>query len=239
MKNLMLIIVAVFSIIFSGCSGSSELRLGDIPLNEVAQAKEEYVNIIRTYEEQEITLRDKNDDLLIQLQDTSSNEMLRADILKKIRFNDSLASSYRSKMNLVENELNAFIIKAAGKDKQKRISIDVRGGNLQDMANLIAVSSYYDGKTGTTGITDSAAIKSFSTKNIRADVYFAGRRIVSCFLDQNNSTRVIKIPGPGQYDIVFTDLNSGESIKLGRFVDCIGRDMLGEISFAFVSTVGG
>lgn len=235
MKNLMLLALAMLSAFFFGCTGSSELRSGDLPLEDVIKAKGVYSDLIAHYQELESGLNDRNNNLIIQSQDTLS-EIPRQEILKQIKTNDLLISSYRKKISQMEEELNSFVVRAVGKDKQKTVKVNVHGGSLQDIANIMAVSNYYEGKVA--GSSDSAAVMSFSLGQIRADVYLSGRRITSCFLNSAKPIKVINIPGPGYYEVIFTDVNSNEAIKVGRFVDCIARDEIDQGAFAFVATVG-
>jgi len=229
-------VFVVMAVMFVGCGGNSELRLGDISSDEVVKVKGVYLDLIKNYQVQEESLREKNNVLIIQVQDTLS-DIPHSELLRQIRRNDSLAISYRTQITLLEGELNSFVMRSAGKDQLRSVKMSISGGNLRDMTNVLAVFDYHN-KNGNMAGADSAAIISFAFGPMRADVYLSGRRITSCLLNSANKVKVIRIPGPGYYEVIYTNVNSNESLRLSRFVDCIARDEIDQGSFAFVSTVG-
>lgn len=236
MKNLAIFVFAIMAVAFVGCGGNSELRLGDISPDEVVKVKGVYLDLIKNYQVQEESLREKNNVLIIQAQDTLS-DIPHSELLKQININDALAVSYRTQITLLEEELNSFVARSIGKDKLRSVKMSISGGNLRDMASTLAIFDYHNKSANAVG-TDSAAVISFAFGIIRADVYLDGRRIVSCFLSSAKPVKIIKIPGPGYYEVCFTDVNSDKTTKSGRFVDCVAKDIIDQGEFAFVSTVG-
>ena len=235
MKNLMFLSAVLLLAIF-GCSSSTEVRLGDQSLDDVIKAKGIYEELITSYQELRASLRDKNNSLIIQAQDTIS-EIPHSELTRQIKNNDSLLSSYGKKINYLEEELNIFVVKSAGKDKKRSMNANIRGGSPEEMANLIAVFSYYDGANTAAQDRDSAAIINLSGKRVRADVYLGKTKIGSCLFLSGETMKVIGIVGPGNYSVVYTYIDSGEIFKAGRFVDCISKDKIDQGAYAFVSTI--
>lgn len=238
MKKIVVLLVLVVLVLTPYSYGQrTKLYSGDKSAKEIKKSTKIFLKQIENYQAQIKELRQDNKKLAICFQRSKQASLLSM-YSQMIERNDSLIGFYQDKIQESTAQLSEFVSRSSGKDEQR--FVDVRRVSPDELANLICVTSYYDNSQKQSVRSDSAAVANFLYHRVRADVYFSDRKIYTFFLGptwnfSKPSFICFKIPGPGEYRVEFTDLESGNFERTGRFVDCIGRASIGGKDFAFVA----
>ncbi|MFA5184548.1 MAG: hypothetical protein WC456_03405 [Patescibacteria group bacterium] len=241
--SVLLFALMILATMLSGCGAQSRLQSGDVSTEEVAKSTAIYSSLIQDYRAQKTRLQDHNINLAAQAEDLSIGKTAIQELLKQIDQNNLLITSYSQKIAYLEEQLSNFIVSAAGKDKKRSLDVNVYEGALDGLANIMAMEAYEKAhlNAGLSTI-DSAAVISYSDHQIQVDIFLGSQPITAFLLpgtfNKNRPViKIFKIPGPGHYRIVYTNLDGDGQSQSSAFVSCLNRKEVDNKSVAFFSTV--
>jgi len=148
----------------------------------------------------------------------------------------ALITGYRQKINFLEDQLDNLVAGTAS--EPNRQAMNLKSNDPVKVAEAYMITKYAENGRSASVSGDSAIVLNYSFYPTRVDVQFCGRRLTSFALpgitNRDNPAKMsFKIPGPGNYLVTYTNIQTGGTVAAGRFVDCVSREQGG---YAFLST---